>query len=188
METNYNCIIIIGHMDVPVYSHDGCYASTIHSQRLSGTHDEIPVIMDEGQRLQISPGEEYLVKGRVYTTNENGSLRMFLRAQSVVPVRASGSVNCNSIEMEGYICKEPVARRTKLGKDVCQLIVANNFEGRPSYIPCVAFSELAAKCSCCKIGDKIYLTGRLQSRDYLTKDLVEGRTYEVAIKSVKFKN
>lgn len=190
MEINYNNVTICGRIEPITYSHEVggevFYKTMIHSPRLSENEDVIPVIIPEAMRLQIDQSEEYLVHARICSrddkTGEKCKLRLSLLADSIVPVR--GHVNCNNVELEGYVCKGPCFRTTKLGKDICQMVIATNHNHKSYYIPCVSFGSAASEAQEYKVGDKIRLTGRIQSREYLTSDYEIAVTYEVAIKKL----
>lgn len=190
MESNYNNVIISGKLDQLSYGYRcsgrNYYKTTIHSRRFSGIADHIPLIIPEelAERAQIVPGEDYIIHARLYSrdekTSEKPRLRLFLMACKILLVR--GEIDCNTVELEGYVCKGPVFRRSKMGTEICQFTVATNYNDKPSYIPCVAFGSTTLQLQNFMIGDKINVAGRVQSREYLTKDFREGITYEVAIK------
>ena len=190
MEINYNNVTICGRLDPLEYSHEVggevFYKSMVHSDRLSGTEDVIPVLISEHRRPQIKPEEEFMVHARICSRDDHTGLKCKLRlsllVDSIVPVR--GHINCNVVELEGYVCKGPFFRTTKLGKDLCQIVVATNHKSKSYYIPCVAFGIEARRLKDYSTGDRICIIGRIQSRDYLTSDYKEATTYEVAIKNL----
>ena len=73
--------------------------------------------------------------------------------------------------------KSPVFRRTPLGREICDLMLAvNRRYGRCDYLPCIAGGALAQRCAALSVGDRLSLEGRLQSRTY--KKVVDGREEE----------
>ena len=91
---------------------------------------------------------------------------------------------------EGYICKEVRYRKTPLGREISDLLLAVN---RPydklDYIPCVIWGRNASYISNFAVGTKIKVVGRIQSREYV-KQLKNGDSetrvaYEVSVSEVK---
>ena len=91
----------------------------------------------------------------------------------------------NQLLLAGVLCKPPVLRRTPLGRDICDLMLAvNRRYGRADYLPCIAWGGLARRCGSLEVGDGVRLEGRLQSRAYTKVDhgVSEVRTaYEVSV-------
>lgn len=92
----------------------------------------------------------------------------------------------NRIELDGYICKPPVLRKTPYGRVIADVLLAvNRTSGRSSYIPCVMWGRTAGYVSSFPVGSRLKLTGRIQSRKYnkkLTEEHTEIRTaYEVSV-------
>ena len=90
----------------------------------------------------------------------------------------------NRVVLSGTICKEPVYRRTPLGREICDVMLAvNRPYHRADYIPCIFWGKSADLVSLCGVGSSVQLTGRLQSREYrkVLGNLTECRTaYEVS--------
>lgn len=191
MANSYNKVTMSGRLMLPTYSHEVAgevfYKSMICSRRLSGVTDTLPVIIPGcvAETVRIDPGEYYLVHAMIYSrddkTCERTKLRVYLMANKIVPIR--GSADCNSITLEGYICKGPLFRQSKLGKEICQFTVAVNNGDSSYYIPCVAFGPTTKRLEKYRQGDLILIAGRVQSREYLTSDFREGITYEIAVQS-----
>ena len=73
----------------------------------------------------------------------------------------------NRLRLTGTLCKVPVYRRTPLGRDICDLMLAvNRRYGRTDYLPCIAWGSLARRCAELAPGNRVELEGRLQSRVY----------------------
>ena len=91
----------------------------------------------------------------------------------------------NHLEVDGRICKIEPIRKTRDGKTNIHLILANNLivsDGKKrlnSYIPCIAWGEVAEKLSKMSVNDKIKVTGELHSREY-RKNLGDG-TFEFRV-------
>ena len=96
----------------------------------------------------------------------------------------------NDIFLDGYICKEPIYRKTPLGREIADiLIAANRSYGKSDYIPCVAWGRNARYASGFEVGSRIQICGRIQSRRYVKKlddESAEERTaYEVSISKLE---
>lgn len=92
----------------------------------------------------------------------------------------------NQIFLNGYICKEPIYRKTPLGRDIADLLLAvNRPYGKSDYIPCIAWGRNASYVSTLNVGEHIILLGRVQSRKYQKKrneiEVEERTAYEVSI-------
>ena len=92
----------------------------------------------------------------------------------------------NRIVLDGYICKEPIYRKTPLGREIADILLAVNRDYKKSdYIPCIIWGRNARFASRFEIGTKVRICGRIQSREYSKKvsdDEFEVRTaYEVSI-------
>lgn len=168
------------------------YLVDVKSKRLSGIYDTIPCMISE-QLIDTSKnmiGTTVKIYGQYRSYNkrvdENKSkliLSIFVR---------DVEIDCelkliNEIELIGYNVKEPVYRKTPLGKEICELILAVNRPYRNTdYIPCIVWGRNARFSRTLNIGDKVKLAGRIQSRNYQRKlseteiDPVIRTAYEVS--------
>ena len=102
------------------------------------------------------------------------------------PVDAPPAKNPNSIVLSGYICKPPVYRTTPFNREIADLLVAvNRAYNKSDYIPCIAWGRNARFVKNLQVGDKIALSGRIQSREYQKKiseyEVKTMTAYEVSI-------
>jgi len=98
--------------------------------------------------------------------------------------------NPNQIYLDGYICKKPVYRTTPFGREITDMLLAvNRPYNKSDYIPCIAWGRNARYSENLKVGDRIRIWGRIQSRDYqkkVSEDEVITRTaYEVSISKME---
>ena len=175
----------------PVFSHENhqtrFYRFFLSVPRLSGQSDTLPVLAAQAQLPLIVPGEALHLQGqlRSYNNRSGAGARLVI----TVLVRASGPAEVgegeNRLVLSGALCKPPVRRRTPLGREICDLLLAvNRPYGRADYLPCIAWGSLAALCGSLTVGDRLRLEGRLQSRRYrkVTAEGEEERTaYEVSV-------
>ncbi len=175
MEHTVNLITVRGELTaLPSLSHENhgkrFYRFFLDIPRLSGTSDILPVIAEERvlQDMDLSGGEMLTVTGQIRSHNvrHSGSrhLLIFIFATSVV---AEDGPSCNELILEGLLCKEPIYRRTPLGREICDamLAVPRSFR-RADYLPCIFWGRTAEEISICHAGDIIHIEGRLQSRNY----------------------
>ena len=74
--------------------------------------------------------------------------------------------NPNSILLSGYICKPPVYRTTPFNREIADVLVAvNRAYNKSDYIPCIAWGRNARFVKTLCVGDKIAISGRIQSRE-----------------------
>ena len=197
MEWNENHIVLTGTVGgeaEPSHQNHGVtyFRFPLRVRRLSGTDDVLNVVVAQSlmEQCPVCPGEALSVEGEVRSYNNRSGtgskLVITVYARSVEP---GGGPHKNDLTLAGVLCKPPVLRRTPLGREICDMMLAvNRRYGRADYLPCIAWGGLAAWCSRLDVGDGIRLTGRLQSRDY-RKEL-EGRTeqrtaFEISVMSLE---
>ena len=192
MEHMNNRITLRGSLqNLPEFSHENhgkrFLRFMLEVPRLSGAVDTLPVIAEEGILAELDPsgGEMLTVTGQIRSHNLHlegaRRLQVFVFAVSVT---AEDGTPINEVELEGVLCKEPVYRRTPLGREICDVMLAvpRAFH-RADYLPCILWGRIAQEISACHTSDKICLQGRLQSRVYskLTPEGLEERTaYEIS--------
>ena len=97
--------------------------------------------------------------------------------------------NVNSISMDGYIGKAPICRKTPLGREIADVLIAvNRPYGKSDYIPCICWGRNARFVGQLDIGTHVRISGRIQSREY-QKKLEDGEfetrtAYEVSASKV----
>ena len=192
MEHTTNSITIRGMLSaLPQVSHENhgrrFYRFTLEIPRLSGAVDLLPVIAEEQTLEQLDPsaGSMITVCGQIRSHNQRTEgarhLLIFVFAQSVT---AEDGEPVNDVILEGPLCREPTFRRTPLGRDICDVMLAvpRAFR-RADYLPCILWGRTALEVSACHTRDCIRIYGRMQSRIYtkLTEDGPQQRTaYEIS--------
>ena len=116
---------------------------------------------------------------------------MLFRSKLVITVLARSAQPAgleegeNRLTLAGALCRRPTVRRTPLGREICDLLLAvNRPYGRADYLPCIAWGSLAAHCGALEVGDRLWLEGRLQSRRYhkmIDGEQVERTAFEVSV-------
>ena len=192
MEHHANYVTLRGElMGLPEFSHENhgkrFFRFVLEVRRLSGAVDQLPIIAEESLIQDIDPcgGEMITVIGQVrshnYRTDGVRRLMVFVFATSVC---AENGDPINEVTLEGPLCREPTFRRTPLGREICDVMLAvpRAFH-RADYLPCILWGRTAQEVSACHTRDRIRINGRPHSRIYtkLTEDGAEERTtYEIS--------
>ena len=188
------------------YSHEVLwekfYWTRVRVERLSGTEDFVPIVVSDlligRERLKRSlKGKWVEVAGQFRSYNRLGEdgrkhldLFLFVRAINIYDeeYEVEEVKNANLIYLEGYLCKPPVFRKTHLGRQITDLLIAVNRPYRKSdYIPCIAWGRVAQWASELEVGNRVKLYGRVQSREYFkrfSKDTEVGEyrdAYEISV-------
>ena len=177
-----------------VFSHEvygeGFYEFFVRVMRLSGQADVLPVTLSERliQDGMLEKGKSICALGqfRSYNKIENGRSRLMLTVFVRELLPELPDKNPNSILLSGYICKPPVYRTTPFNREIADVLVAvNRAYNKSDYIPCIAWGRNARFVKNLAVGDKIAISGRIQSREYQKKlSETEMRTmtaYEVSV-------
>ena len=184
-----------------VFSHEvfgeGFYMLELWVKRLSDSSDPIPVMISE--RLidvtQDYRGEYIQVEGqfRSYNRHEEKKNRLVLSvfAREVRFVDGEDEkIKSNQIFLDGFICKPTVYRRTPLGREIADILIAvNRPYGKSDYIPCICWGRNARFASNFEVGSRVQIWGRIQSREYIKRlegEQTEKRiAYEVSISKLE---
>lgn len=193
MEHIANHIDLIGSLaSAPQFSHDNhgrrFFSFFLEVERLSGTIDRLPVLASEQllRATTVQEGDSLHITGQIRSFNS----RTPGRHRLIISVLAEQMSVCsephdNLTALTGVICKEPVYRRTPLGREICDVMLAvNRPYRRADYIPCILWGRTAQEAAALPVGTTLTLTGRLQSRDYLKllgSESEQRTAYEVSV-------
>lgn len=163
------------------------YTVPFRVPRLSGAEDVVNLVVARPDPELWRPETWLAVEGEVRSYNNRSGtgprLVITVLVRSALP--AEPSEGENRLILAGVLCKLPVRRRTPLGREICDLLLAvNRPYGRADYLPCIAWGSLAALCGGMEVGERLRLEGRLQSRSYrkVTPEGEERRTaFEVSV-------
>ena len=192
MEHICNIVTLRGSLTgLPQFSHENhgkrFFRFCLEVPRLSGAVDILPVIAEETTLNTIDPtaGGMITVLGQIRSHNsrEGGARRLliFVYAGSLI---AEDGPPINDVTVCGPLCKEPVYRRTPLGREICDVMLAvpRAFH-RADYLPCILWGRTAREVATCQVRDPVTVCGRLQIRIYtkVTENGPEERTaYEIS--------
>ena len=183
------------------YSHEiygeGFYMVDVKCKSLSESFDIIPVMVSE-RLMDVSEdyiGELICVNGQFRSYNRHEERRnrlvlsVFAREVSFIEEMEESS-KTNQIFLDGYICKEPIYRKTPLGREIADLLLAvNRPYGKSDYIPCICWGRNARYANNFHVGERCEVWGRIQSREYMKKldeENVERRVaFEVSVSKLE---
>ncbi|MCI8582826.1 MAG: single-stranded DNA-binding protein [Dorea sp.] len=176
---------------------EGFYMVDVLVRRLSNSEDRIPLMISE-RLIDVSQdytGEYIMAAGqfRSYNRHEEQKNRLilsvFVREVEFIDEEPDGA-KTNTILLDGYICKPPIYRKTPLGREIADLLLAvNRPYGKSDYIPCICWGRNARYASAFEVGEHVQVLGRIQSREYVKK-LSEFETekrvaYEVSVSKLE---
>ena len=176
---------------------EGFYMVDVEVARLSESYDVIRVMVSE-RLIDVSAdfkGCNLCITGqfRSYNRHEEKKnklvLSVFAREIEFLDT-IEESAKTNQIFLDGYICKEPVYRKTPLGREIADLLLAvNRPYGKSDYIPCICWGRNARYVSSFTVGSRCLVWGRIQSREYVKKiseEITEKRVaYEVSVSKLE---
>lgn len=177
---------------------EGFYVTDVAVSRLSDMSDTIPLMVSE-RLVDVTKnmtGSIVEASGqfRSYNRHEGNRNRLvlsvFVREWQIVEENLE-SGKTNQIFLDGYICKSPIYRKTPLGREISDLLIAvNRPYGKSDYIPCIAWGRNARFASTFEVGGHIQIWGRVQSRDYVKKiseeETEKHTAYEVSVSKLEY--
>ena len=196
-QMNNNKVYLRGKIvSEPVFSHEvfdeKFYEFSIKVPRLSESFDIVPVTISE--RLiddKIALDNVITITGqfRSYNKQTEGRSKLVLTVFVREIEENDLNINPNTIELNGFICKEPIFRTTPFKREISDVLLAvNRAYNKSDYIPCIAWGRNARFVKDMKVGEPLSIVGRIQSRLYQKKisdDLVETKNaYEISITKI----
>ena len=198
MEHTGNHITLCGTLRaLPEYSHSNherrFFRFELEVERLSGTADVLPVMAAEDVLMaaDLFAGGRFLVEGQIRSFNSRAeSGRRLIISVFAESVTTTEQPPQNDAVLTGTICKPPIYRRTPLGREICDVMLAvpRQYQ-RTDYIPCILWGRSAQEAASALPGSKLHVTGRLQSRDYIK--VIDGESftrtaYELSVTEAEF--
>lgn len=201
-EIENNVVNVTGEVvSLPEFSHEvfgeGFYIVDLSVARMSQTPDVFHVMISE--RLtnidDIRIGGIYEINGqlRSFNKHEENSNHLLLTvfARELRKIDSEEFIANNFVKLDGYLCKKPVYRKTPLGREIADVLLAvNRPYGKSDYIPCICWGRNARWMESEQVGARVEMIGRFQSREYVKKiDEEESEkriAYEVSVSRVNF--
>lgn len=186
------------------YSHEvfgeGFYLVDVAVNRLSNMSDTVPLMVSE-RLIDVTKDYKGMIieaagQFRSYNRHEGEKNRLvlsiFVRELQFLEMdeEVKDQSKTNQIFLDGYICKVPVYRKTPLGREIADILIAvNRPYGKSDYIPCIAWGRNARYAASFEVGGHIQVWGRVQSREY-TKKINEEESekrvaYEVSVSKIE---
>ena len=192
MEHTENNILLRGELvALPRFSHENhgkrFFRFELSVPRLSGTVDVLPVVAEEKilNTVDLSGGQLLQVQGQIRSHNSrDGGVRRLLIFVFASAITATDEPATNEVNLLGTLCRQPNLRRTPLGREICDVMLAvpRGFH-RADYLPCILWGRTAQEAAGCAVGQQILLQGRFQSRSYnkmTSQGLEERIAYEIS--------
>lgn len=175
---------------------EGFYTIKFNVPRLSNYSDVLPVTISERLLVDFELESDKLIRveGQMRSYNKvvdgNNKLILTVFARDLKEEKEENVNNPNQIFLDGYICKDPIYRTTPFGREITDMLVAVNRPYRKSdYIPCIAWGRNARYSEKMKVGDRIKIWGRVQSREYQKKiseeKVIKRIAYEVSVSKME---
>lgn len=179
---------------------EGFYTAMLASERTSGKKDIIPIMVSD---RFVDTGADWIgrfvkISGqfRSYSRHEEGRNRLVLSVfaqefEDITEYQIEFEFrHDNEIFIDGCICKPPIYRKTPLGREITDILLAvNRPYGKSDYIPCICWGRNARYISGFNVGDNVQFWGRIQSREYTKKisenDVEERIAYEVSVNKME---
>ena len=197
-QMNNNKLQLVGTVvKEPIYTHEvfgeGFYETVVAVPRLSEQKDYIPITISDRllARHEVQVGDKINLVGqfRSYNKMEGEKSKLLLTAfvRDLLPI--DENITPNTIEITGYICKPPIYRTTPFKREICDVLIAvNRAYNKTDYIPCIMWGRNARFVQNMKVGEKLTVIGRIQSRTYIKNlgdDKSEERVaYEVSVSKI----
>lgn len=183
----------------PIFSHEmygeKFYNTKLIVPRLSEISDVLPVTISERLILgiNIEKGTKMFIEGQLRSYNKylDGSNRLILTIFARNITQSEENIkNPNQIFLDGYICKRPIYRTTPFGREITDMLIAvNRPYNKSDYIPSIAWGRNARYSEKLKVGDRIKVWGRIQSREYQKKisdeETITRTAYEISISKME---
>ncbi len=193
-----NKVTLTGEVfDQPTYSHEvfgeAFYEVLLKVKRLSDAYDLLPLTVSERLTcaFPLCVGKQISLKGQLRSYNKlmDGKSKLLLSVFVRELYEADPSYNPNSIELSGFLCKQPIFRTTPFNREICDLLLAvNRAYNKSDYIPAIAWGRNARFVKFLPIGQEVKIKGRLQSRDYQKKindaEVITKTAYEVSVSKI----
>lgn len=134
------------------------------------------------------------VRTRNYTDNDGKRHTVVYVFGDDIRKDTDTGYDVNDVHLDdGVVVKVPTYRKTPNGRTISDLLIAcARRNGKSSYIPTLAWGRYAETTKDLKVGDKVELLGRLQSRVYYKKfedgSIEERVAYEISATCIASKD
>lgn len=199
---NYNNLknnVVSMHGEIytmPEYSHEvygeEFYEFILKVDRLSDSYDLVPITISSRLIDNFEIGKKIGIEGqfRSYNKQVDNKSKLMLTVFVRNLIEYNPNTNPNYIEVIGFVCKEPIYRTTPFNREICDILIAvNRSYNKSDYLPLIAWGRNARYSQNFKVGDRIKIVGRIQSREYVKKiseyENVTRTAYEVSLNKIE---
>lgn len=196
-----NRVYLMGRVvSEPTFSHEvmgeGFYEVRLAVKRISEQEDIIPITISERlfKNGDIREDDILCAEGqfRSYNKIEDGKSKLMLTVFVRELMEYDEERNPNIIELTGYVCKPTIYRITPFKREICDILIAvNRAYNKSDYIPCIAWGRNARYGQGFQVGERVSVSGRIQSREYqknIDGEIVTKVAYEVSISKISIDN
>ena len=185
MEDFCNAVNLCGTLaGRPTFSHNSknteFYTFPLEIVRLSGNADIINIMADRKllEETEIDDGDFVEVAGELRSyNNKSGTGSKLVISVLAKKLSLTHGEDENMVVLQGALCKAPNLRRTPMGRQICDMMLAVNRKyGKSDYLPCIAWGQTAMDAAELDVGDRIRVEGRIQSRKYIKNE--NGENFE----------
>lgn len=199
-----NKIIVGGYIESgPKFSHrvhgEGFLSFLLMVPRLSEKADILPVTVSERliNEEELYIGRKIIVEGQIRSYNsymeDEGKNKLIISIFAIDIQFCDDDEkinNMNRVSLDGYVCKNPVYRKTPAGREITDILIAvNRAYNKSDYIPTICWGRNAKFASEFKVSNNIKVTGRLQSREYQKKigedEYITRTAYEISVSKLE---
>lgn len=199
-----NSVMLIGVIsEGPVFSHHvhdlSFYSAKVSVTRHSGVIDTIPLVIPENilKNCPDCEGKTVYIRGNYRSRNvysrdrEKKHLILYVHVRYIDYPNNPNIQRTNNTLLTATVVKPPVLRRTPLSNRlICDVLVAVSRGGRgrfSDYIPVIFWSRQASLIGKCKTGDKLQISGQIQSREYMKRYDEERKENKIAYEVSAYK-
>ncbi|MBS5793296.1 MAG: single-stranded DNA-binding protein [Lachnospirales bacterium] len=171
------------------------YTFKIETCRLSETSDILPITISERliDKNLFKIGAIIEINGQIRSYNniiDNKNHLVLTTFVRDINFNLDLNKNPNQVSLNGYVCKQPIYRKTPFGREIADVLLAvNRSYNKSDYIPCIIWGRNAKFASGLEVGDNIKICGRMQSRNYQKKldngEILEKTAYEISVSKLE---
>lgn len=171
------------------------YTFKIETCRLSETSDILPITISERliDKNLFKIGSIIEINGQIRSYNniiDNKNHLVLTTFVRDINFNLDLNKNPNQVSLNGYVCKQPIYRKTPFGREIADVLLAvNRSYNKSDYIPCIIWGRNAKFASGLEVGDNIKICGRMQSRNYQKKldngEILEKTAYEISVSKLE---
>ena len=176
----------------PVLSHvsreESYYVFPLEVRRLSGAVDTLNIMARREllQQTELRAQPKISIRGELRSfNNKSGSGSRLVITVFARTIQLGDGPDANHVALRGILCKPSNLRRTPMGREICDLMLAiSRRYGRSDYLPCISWGQNAIEANSFAVGTEIVLSGRLQSRTYIKQEhcrTIEKTAFEVSV-------